>query len=592
MTVTQRRDHVSGANLCFNCLRTGHVAKECQSSFKCRICKKVHNTLLHLDTGATPTTPVNNVVLTSQIQGALGAAPRPQQKERLLMTSQVYLTKSDGERITARAMLDSGAAISVLSSRIMAQLQLPKTKDYVTVAGIESQKDSPARPTAYLTVSSTINNGWSAAVKVVILPKVTVDLPRHDLTEVKQMPHLQGLTLADPVFHQPRRVDLILDSDIFDEVLLPRKVEGPPSTPSAWETKLGWGIMGRYLVPPTLPVGRIAVCTNAVSAAEGDSLNELLQRFWKMEEIPLGVPALSSQELEVQKHYAATHYFSSTAGRYVVSLPRRTTTQQLGESRTTAQLRFVRNEHSLLKKGTHEQFQKVVREYLTLGHAQKTSQAQLCAPVEKSYYLPMHAVYKSSSSTTKLRVVFDGSCPTSSGLSLNDILATGPTLHPNLDQTLIRFRKYRIALSADISKMYREVILAEEDKQLHRFIWRDQPDQPLETYHMNRVTFGIRCSPYLAVRSLQQTAEDFSSPETKEYYHIYNSFYVDDLLAGADDMETAVSLYQGLRTLLLKAGFDLRKWRSSSTEVLESIPTELQEVIPQQNMTDRHALRP
>ena len=104
MTVTQRRDHVSGANLCFNCLRTGHVAKECQSSFKCRICKKVHNTLLHLDTGATPTTPVNNVVLTSQIQGALGAAPRPQQKERLLMTSQVYLTKSDGERITARAM--------------------------------------------------------------------------------------------------------------------------------------------------------------------------------------------------------------------------------------------------------------------------------------------------------------------------------------------------------------------------------------------------------------------------------------------------------------------------------------------------------
>ena len=75
--------------------------------------------------------------------------------------------------------------------------------------------------TANVTISS-VSAGWSASVKVVVLPKVTVDLPRHDLTAVKNLPHLQGLALADPYFHQPRRVDLILDSDIFDEILMPR----------------------------------------------------------------------------------------------------------------------------------------------------------------------------------------------------------------------------------------------------------------------------------------------------------------------------------------------------------------------------------
>ena len=234
----------------------------------------------------------------------------------------------------------------------------------------------------------------------------------------------------------------------------------------------------------------------------------------------------------VQKHYGATHYFSTSAGRYVVFLPKRATTQRLGESLHTATTRFIRNEQSLLKKGIWNQFQSVVQEYITPGHAQKTTPKELCTPVANTFYLPMHAVHKLSSSTTKLRVVFDGSCPTSTGVSLNDILATGPTLHSNLDHILIRFRTYRVAVSADISKMYREVILSEEDRQLHRFVWRAQTDQPVETYNMNRVTFGVRSSPYLAVRSLQQVAADFSSPGSSESYHLHKSFYVDDLLAG------------------------------------------------------------
>ena len=63
----------------------------------------------------------------------------------------------------------------------------------------------------------------------------------------------------------------------------------------------------------------------------------------------------------------------------------------------------------------------------------------------------MHAVCKDSSSTTKLRVVFDASAKSSNGISLNDILMVGPTLYPSITDILIRFRSYKVAISADIS---------------------------------------------------------------------------------------------------------------------------------------------
>ena len=100
----------------------------------------------------------------------------------------------------------------------------------------------------------------------------------------------------------------------------------------------------------------------------------------------------------------------------------------------------------------------------------------------------MHGVTKESSSTTKLRVVFDAGAHSSTNISLNDILSVGPTLHPTLDQILHKFRTYRIAISGDISKMYREVLLNNSDRQLHRFLWRQtQPASGRLSPHDGRV---------------------------------------------------------------------------------------------------------
>ena len=527
MTVQQRKSHVQSSSLCSNCLRPGHTLQECQCSYRCRICKAQHNTLLHSDASSV-TGNVNKVV-----HQAVGASASPQEKVKLMMTSQVILTGPTGEQLAVRALLDTGADSSVLSSRVVKTLQLKRLDTWMTIKGIESPEHSTARPTSQVTVSSPYRKDWSKVVTVAAVPKVNCELPRHNLQAVKEMPHIKDLSLADPFFHEPRRVDLILDVDFMDSILLPEKKEGPPGTPSAWKTELGWGVMGRYTIDN--PFHPFTAAVNVISTEPTeDKLDQALERFWTMEELPKGTPTLSPQEMAVQRHYAETHLFSSPAGRYVVYLPKRETTLQLGESKRNAINRYLRNEQSLLRRGNWTQFQAVVQEYLTLGHAQLVTPQELCTPVHASYHLPMHAVFKQSSTSTKLRVVFDASSATTSGASLNDILVPGPTLHPNLDQILIRFRSYKVALSADIAKMYREVVLCDSDRQLHRFVWRPQTDQPIQTYCMNRVTFGVTSSPYVAVRTLQQTAMDNSSPDSKAYWHVHQSFYVDDLLAGAD----------------------------------------------------------
>jgi hypothetical protein len=58
------------------------------------------------------------------------------------------------------------------------------------------------------------------------------------------------------------------------------------------------------------------------------------------------------------------------------------------------------------------------------------------------YFLPHYTIIKSDSSTTRLRVVFDASAKSSTGLSLNDVIKVGAKIQPELFEILLRFRKY------------------------------------------------------------------------------------------------------------------------------------------------------
>ena len=188
----------------------------------------------------------------------------------------------------------------------------------------------------------------------------------------------------------------------------------------------------------------------------------------------------------------------------------------------------------------------------------------------------MHGVLKESSTTTKLRIVFDASTKTTSGALLNDLLKAGPSLYPLLPTILNHFRLPLIGVSADISKMFREIGLQPSERDLHRFLLPGMNGK-LVDHRMTRLTFGVTCSPFLATRVLLQVAEDHEQEFPRAVHLVRQAFYVDDCLTGADTLEETTVLRRELNTLLAKGCMTLRKWRSSSSAVMETVPKDLRE---------------
>ena len=79
-------------------------------------------------------------------------------------------------------------------------------------------------------------------------------------------------------------------------------------------------------------------------------------------------------------------------------------------------------------------------------------------------------------------------------MSLNDTLLVGLTVHSSLVDVLLWFQLHRIALIADVSRMYRATAVTEADKELHRFVWRNSPEDTLKDYRITRITFGVSAS--------------------------------------------------------------------------------------------------
>ena len=76
-----------------------------------------------------------------------------------------------------------------------------------------------------------------------IMPHVTCDLPVSPVND-SGWDHLLDLSLADPSFGQPGRVDVLLGVDIFVNVLLQGWRIGPPGLPIALNIEFGCVLAG------------------------------------------------------------------------------------------------------------------------------------------------------------------------------------------------------------------------------------------------------------------------------------------------------------------------------------------------------------
>ncbi|XP_073831493.1 uncharacterized protein [Musca autumnalis] len=305
-----------------------------------------------------------------------------------------------------------------------------------------------------------------------------------------------------------------------------------------------------------------------------DSGSEEISRFWEVENLPRK-NFLSPSDQFCEDLFKCTTTRAGD-GRYIVRLPFKEANSNgvgLGHSRSSAMAQFLRNEARLMRTPElKEEYDRVVREYSELGHMHLVPSSSSSS--RTNYYLPHHAVVKPDRASTKVRVVFNASSPSSSGLSLNDILHTGPILQSDLTMLILRWRFFRYVFNADIEKMYRQILVHPEDAKFQRILFRSTPNEEVQDFQLQTVTFGVNSAPYLAIRVLHQLADDILSELPRASDILRNFMYVDDVLGGAHSISLALSSIQELQSALKSAGFSLRKWTANVKDILTDIPSE------------------
>ncbi|XP_058826837.1 uncharacterized protein LOC131686859 [Topomyia yanbarensis] len=587
LPVDKRLQFTNSKRLCSNCMGRNHLARDCPSKYRCRTCSKKHHTMLHPgfpgSGSTTATDSAGSVVVPSSSgnasnSGSLVAsslapissnvAMGPVGSHVFLLTVVLKVKDRWGRTHLARALLDSGSQANLMSEKLCQLLKLPRNEKKVEISGIGKSRRQISCEVSTVVSSRTLE--FSMSMEFLVLGQVTDNQPSSSLPLAHWKPP-SDIKLADPEFFISGPIDLVLGSQFYYDFHLldggRLQIRRFDSTlPVFVNTVFGWVAAGET----DLNGGASRISCNLAIA---EPLDKSIERFWAIEELSEKPPRTQEEE-DCELHFQST-FTRDENGRYVLRYPKHMGFHEMiGESREAALRRFQHLERRLKRDpDLKRQYSEFMQEYLDLGHMKRIGTVEDSRDEERLVcYLPHHSVFKESSSTTKVRVVFDGSTKTSTNRSLNDALLTGPVIQDELLDIMLRFRKHAIAVVADVEKMYRQIRIHPEDASCQRILWRFEPSEPIQIFELLTITYGLSPSSFMATRVLKQLALDGASGHEAASLAVAEDFYMDDFLSGADSVENARRLKHEVQNLMAKGGFQLRKWSSNAPEALEDLP--------------------
>ncbi|XP_029054823.2 uncharacterized protein LOC114882114 [Osmia bicornis bicornis] len=459
-----------------------------------------------------------------------------------MATAIVHVLDRDLNPVECRTLIDTCSSANFMTDDLAMKLRLPTRDDTTTIETL-NQSHTVAKKLVSTTIKSRLSN-YQRNLTFFSIPRIAGPTPDEQIDRSKiAIP--TNLRLADPQFHRPANVDMLIGTGrALTSLSIGQHRLSPHNGADLvlQKTQFGWIIGGSVSATAARKGHRALLITP----------NFDLQKFWELEEGPQ-TQHLSSEERECEQHYQ-DHVTRDKTGRYIVALPFNEKKTQLGESRSRALNRFLSLERKFKRDPElKREYSDVIKEYLDLGHMSEVESRDT-----EGFYLPHYAVIKPTSTTTKVRVVFDGSAKSSTGLSLNDTLMTGPTIQDDIFALLIRFRTHAYVLTGDIEKMYRQFLVRAEERRYQQILCRDQNDQ-IRVYQLNTVTLGLSSARFLAIRSIHQLADDERENAPVAATVLQRDLYVDDLLTGTDTYEEAINLRDRIIDLLKRGGLHIRQ---------------------------------
>ena len=179
------------------------------------------------------------------------------------------------------------------------------SSDYSHFGIAGSSPRSPIQFVASLLITPLYGDSFKQIdLTAIVLPKVTGDVSVFPVLFDSSWSHISDLPLADPAFGLPGRIDLLLGVDIFVSVLRQGRQMGPPGAPVALETEFGWVLCGN--TEPIMEAEQVNLYVTTFQSFMS-SCDDILKRFWEIEESPSAKPTLALEERTVVKHFD-THY--------------------------------------------------------------------------------------------------------------------------------------------------------------------------------------------------------------------------------------------------------------------------------------------
>ncbi|UYV62714.1 hypothetical protein LAZ67_2001673 [Cordylochernes scorpioides] len=523
--------------------------------------KRKHNTLIHIDANvhrfkehtvgipaieepdknqAESSVKENNDALgVTSIHNTTCLMSNQEDSFVLLSTATIMVMNHQGKYQPCRALIDTASQATLITRDCLKKLNLEPSRTRVELAGIRGQILDRPNGVINLNFTSHFNMSRIFKTNALVVDKVTSYMPYLKFEE-HQFDHLQGLQLADPQYQYTAPIDILLGADIAFSLFKGAIKYGHEGQLKAIKTLLGWLLFGEIKTFQRKSRNYQKLHTFNCTLNNWEPIFSLWEEELKTKPDPF-------EDDFNEIHFKTTHERETSGDTYC----------------------FLRMEQILKQQPqVYQTYKDFMQEYLVLGHM---NEVKGNGNDHKAFYLPHHPIIKEKSSTTKLRVVFNASSKTTTGYSLNDILHTGPKLQKDIFPLLLRFRFHPIAISADITKMYRQILVHPEDTPYQRIIWRDESGQGLKEYELKTLTYGTSCAPFLAIRVLKQLAHDEQIRFPTAEAILKSDFYVDDLLTGCETVENGRKLIRELDQLLQAGGFKLRQWASNKPTILDTL---------------------
>ncbi|XP_047133085.1 uncharacterized protein LOC101238207 [Hydra vulgaris] len=560
--INSRRNILRDKRRCFNCLKLGHMSKDCRSRISCYECSGKHHVSmcfkkfpLHIDDSKESNNKLTSVATTEALKS----------KNVLLQTAMVTVKNKD-KTLRCRLLFDSCSQLSYISPSLRKKLFLPTLgRKQLNIKTFGNQSQTQTLEMVKLSILTLKNSliPITCFVKPICAP-----LSGQYIEEaVDSFEHLKGINLADSnVDCKSLEVDVLIGADYYWS-FFNGKVIRANTGPVALQSSVGYILSGNVNASSGKDCSVFSTHTLKVETEfinEIPQFNENIKKFWELEN--------SGVEDNIFDHFKSNIYFDNKECRYTVKLPFKNNHALLSDNyslcikRLNVTLNKLKNDSELLNE-----YNKIIIEQLNSGVIEKVNNYD--SSIGEVHYLPHRPVCRKDKTSTKVRIVFDASS-TLSGPSLNDCINAGTSLATPLFFILLRFRANKYAFIADIEKSFLQIALDKNDRNYLRLIWFDDIyninssnlfSSALATYHICRVPFGVTSSPFLLNATLIYHTERYCLNDNNISSKLLQSLHIDDLISSCVTIEEGILFFNKCKDILKEGGFNLRKFESNSS---------------------------